>query len=221
MNKKINDCINLIEKNLYQKADLDYAKKANAYLLNQFKLLGVYTPQRQLAIKDILKVQFSKEELVELVNVLYHKEYRDFKYVAISLIKKNIKLFNINDLVWLKSLILIEPWWETVDSFAPVVGEIVKNNQRPMNDWINDESFWIRRAAIIHQLGWKLKTNKELLSQYALKQSSEKEFFIRKAIGWAFRDYARHNPNFVNNFMNDNKGIFSNLTYKEATKHLN
>ena len=217
---KINNYINLIEQNLYKQADLEYAKKANAYLLNQFKLMGVYTPKRKLAIKDVLQIQFDKEELIELVNVLYHKEYRDFKYVAISLIKKNIKLFSSNDLPWIKNLIITEPWWETVDSFAPIVGNIVKANQDPMDDWINDESFWIRRVAIIHQLGWKSKTNKELLCKYALQQSNEKEFFIKKAIGWAFRDYARCNPNFVNNFMNDNKKNFSNLTFKEATKHI-
>lgn len=217
---KINNYINLIEQNLYKQADLEYAKKANAYLLNQFKLMGVYTPKRKEAVKDILKINFSKEELTQLVNVLYYKEYRDFKYIAISLIRKNIKLFNTNDLLWIKNLILFEPWWETVDSFAPIIGLLVKNNQEIMNDWITDENFWIRRIAIIHQLGWKLETNKELLCRYALQQSSEKEFFIRKAIGWAFRDYARCNPNFVNDFMKQNKNKFSNLTFKEATKHI-
>lgn len=64
---KINNYINVIEQNLYNQADLEYAKKANAYLLNQFKLMGVYTPKRKEAVKDILKIQFSKEELVELL----------------------------------------------------------------------------------------------------------------------------------------------------------
>ncbi len=212
--------VNIIEKNLEIHVNKEYAEKANAYLLNQFKLLGIYTPKRKDAIKEVLKVNFSKKELIELTNILYRKEHRDFKYVAISILNKNIKLLTTEDLPWIKELILMEPWWETVDSFAPIVGKIIKYKQDIMNDWITDENKWIRRIAIIHQLGWKKETNVSLLMKFALSQSSEKDFFIRKAIGWAFRDYARYDPIFVKEFMFYNKNNFSNLTFKEALKRV-
>ncbi len=216
---ELSDLFHLIHFQLLELSNPNYAHKANAYLLNQFNLLGIYTKDRNLIVKNF-NFTLSKEQLFELVNLLYSNEYRDSKYVAISLLKKYIQLLDYQDLPIIKQMILIEPWWETVDSIAPIIGKLVINHQYLMDSWINDDNFWIRRIAIIHQIGWKSKTNKELLLKYCLKQSYEKEFFIRKAIGWALRDYARVNPIFVLNFMNQNKEKFSNLTFREATKHI-
>lgn len=73
---------------------------------------------------------------------------------------------------------------------------------------------------MIHQLGWKTNTDTDRLSRYALQLANESEFFIRKAIGWAFRDYAKCNPEFVARFMKKNGALFSNLSVREATKNL-
>ncbi len=211
-----------LEKKLYNLADEQYSKKANAYLLNKFILLGIYTPQRKEIIKPFLLEKLTREYLIELVNQLWNHKYRDFKYVAISFLKKNQNLLEEEDLIWIKSLALVDSWWDSIDSLAPIVGFIIKTKKlNTMDNWIQDKNFWIRRIAIIHQLGWKEDTNVERLAKYALSQAEEGEFFIRKAIGWAFRDYARNNPVFVWNFMQENKTKFSKLSYKEATKHLN
>lgn len=213
--------LNQIKLKFLSAKDEQYAIKANAYLLNQFKLLGLYTQQRKLIVKPFLEKKMTKQELIGLVNELWHQEYRDFKYVACSFLKKNIKLLSTEDLDWLQSLVLIDSWWDTVDSLVPIIGKIVKGSKdNPMDDWIAHENFWIRRVAIIHQLGFKVDTDISRLSKYALSQSVDKEFFIRKAIGWAFRDYARYDSTFVLDFMNNNKDKFSNLTYREAMKHI-
>jgi 3-methyladenine DNA glycosylase AlkD len=78
----------------------------------------------------------------------------------------------------------------------------------------------VRRSALLHKLGWRLDTDTTRLFGYALKLADEKEFFIRKAIGWALRDYARWNPQAVTNFLAEHRAVLSGLTLREAAKHL-
>jgi 3-methyladenine DNA glycosylase AlkD len=79
---------------------------------------------------------------------------------------------------------------------------------------------WVRRIALLHQLGWRDKTDRDRLFSYTLMRAHEKEFFIQKAIGWALRDYARHAPQAVREFISAEKGSLSPLSYREANKHL-
>lgn len=106
---------------------------------------------------------------------------------------------------------------------APVRRQVqagVLDAQRISDDWIEHSDFWVRRCAMLHQLGWRLGTDTSRLFRYSEQLASEDEFFIRKAIGWALRDYARWNPTAVQNFIEKKQGVFSGLTVREATKHL-
>jgi 3-methyladenine DNA glycosylase AlkD len=73
---------------------------------------------------------------------------------------------------------------------------------------------------MLHQLGWRLDTDTTRLLGYAQQLADEKEFFIRKAIGWALRDYARWNPQVVTDFLMAHRHTLSGLTVREAAKHL-
>lgn len=105
-----------------------------------------------------------------------------------------------------------------------MVGYMV--HQRPefgapiMDEWISQDYMWLRRAAILHQLTHKQYTNKERLFQHCLSCKHEEDFFIRKAIGWALRDYAHSNAKDVKEFVLQNKATFSALSVKEAMKHI-
>jgi len=120
-----------------------------------------------------------------------------------------------------------EPWWETVDSLAGVIGDVITRTRKTnldaqllMDDALSHSCLWVRRIAMTHQLGWRLNTDVVRLFKYAITLSSEKDFFIRKAIGWALRDYAKWNPTAVRAFLLNNKNHFSGLTIREATKHI-
>ena len=78
---------------------------------------------------------------------------------------------------------------------------------------------WVRRIAMLHQLGWKQHTDVQRLLAYALALGHEDEFFIRKAIGWALRDLARTQPETVRQFVLASASGLSALTVREATKH--
>jgi len=115
-----------------------------------------------------------------------------------------------------------KPWRETVDGVAGVIGKLVRahRTQQIMDAALSDASFWIRRIAMTHQLGWRLETDEARLFGYALQLAPEREFFIRKAIGWALRDHAKWGPQAVSRFVAAHEYAFSTLTVREATKHL-
>jgi 3-methyladenine DNA glycosylase AlkD len=72
---------------------------------------------------------------------------------------------------------------------------------------------------MLHQLGWRLETDRDRLFGYATTLAHEKEFFIRKAIGWALRDYARWDGAAVRAFVAAHEGVLSPLSRREALKH--
>ena len=208
-------------------ADRQRAVEMKAYLRNQFEFLGIQTPTRRSIYKDLPKLPKDPQYILKIANELWEKPEREYRYVACDLLIKNAKVFKLDDLPAFKNLLQKDSWWETVDSLSSAISDIVLNeklnnrqSQHTMDEWLLDSDFWVRRSAMIHQLGWKKHTDSDRLMQYALTLAPESEFFIRKAIGWAFRDYAKCNPAFVQNFMHLNKSVFSNLTVKEATKNL-
>jgi 3-methyladenine DNA glycosylase AlkD len=217
----------LVSDALTAHADPKRALEMKAYLRHQFEFLGIQTPTRRSICKVLPKVPKDAPLILQIANELWKKPEREFRYVACDLLSQNAQVFGLEDLPAIKKLLQQDSWWETVDSLSGAIGDIVLkekinhlNSQAIMDEWLQDSDFWVRRSAMIHQLGWKAKTDQERLSNYALSLSGESEFFIRKAIGWAFRDYARQDPVFVKSFMKKNASQFSNLTVREATKHL-
>jgi 3-methyladenine DNA glycosylase AlkD len=89
-----------------------------------------------------------------------------------------------------------------------------------MDSWIEDEYLWIRRVALIYQLLYKEETDKERLFAYCEKTMHEKDFFIRKALGWSLRQYAKTNPQDVSSFISKHRDKLSPLSFREASKSL-
>lgn len=80
---------------------------------------------------------------------------------------------------------------------------------------------WLRRVAIIHQLSMKEATDTQLLTRTIMNNLGSNEFFINKAIGWALRDYARINEEWVKNFLRQYQTELAPLSMREASKHIN
>ena len=85
---------------------------------------------------------------------------------------------------------------------------------------IASPDLWLRRVALLHQLEWKEHTDQARLFDYCRQCANEKEFFIRKAIGWALRQYARTEPEAVRSFLAAHRKNLSGLSFREASKHL-
>lgn len=204
-------------------ADPERAAGMRAYQRGQFDFLGIPAPLRRAAVKSCA-VNLPWPALLELAEQLWDEPRREYQYAAIDLLDLHRKRLPAEAIGPLLALASRKPWWETVDGLAGVIGKLVRAHrecgaQQLMDAALRDESFWIRRIAMTHQLGWRLETDEARLFGYALQLASEREFFIRKAIGWALRDYAKWSPQAVSGFVTVHADLLSPLTVREAMKH--
>lgn len=192
-----------------------------AYMRNQFEFLGVGTPARRAATKALYQGMngYSADELIEVAWALWNCCEREYQYAAVDLLAMYSSRLDVDHLPFLMELVQSKSWWDTVDAIASVVGNVLRYRHDAMNQAIIHQNMWVRRVALLHQLGWRDKTDEALLFSYSLQRAHEKEFFIQKAIGWALRDYARHNPQAVREFTVAEKSRLSPLSYREANKH--
>ncbi|MGL4394614.1 MAG: DNA alkylation repair protein [Brevinema sp.] len=205
-------------------ANTEAALWSAKYMKNQFAFYGVIHPTRRKILKEIF-VQSKKlpmDELLGLIFELSKGEYREEFYTAIDLITQNVKRFSYEEFQKLYPLIELNPWWDSVDSLQKPFSMWIKNNPDKLeeitNFWNEKDLFWYKRIAMIIQLHWKLDTKTEILKSLILANKHIDEFFIQKAIGWSLRDYGKHNPQWVREFLNEYE--FSKLATREASKYL-
>ena len=134
--------------------------------------------------------------------------------------KKFLKYEDINKM---KEYIQSKEWWDTIDCFDRIIGDIGLKDTRVailMLKWSQDDDFWLRRIAIDHQLLRKDQTDQHLLEKIIVNNLNSDEFFINKAIGWSLRDYSKTDPEWVRNFIEKYRDKMSSLSIKEASKYL-
>ncbi len=206
-------------------ADAERAAGARAYMRDKFEYLGISTPIRRTAVAQLIKV-FKPGDAAELrkaADGLWKMHEREYQYVAVDLLVRCHGVLSLEDLPWLLDLAQEKSWWDTVDCIVKVVGKIVRRSgvkgKRAMDAAVKHGNFWVRRIAMLHQLGLRDETDTERLFRYAELLAAEKEFFIRKAIGWALRDYAWHDWRAVEKFLKSAHGGLSGLTTREASKN--
>jgi len=123
-----------------------------------------------------------------------------------------------------ESLIRSGAWWDVVDDIAThlvrdtVLASPVGEGRR-MREWSRADSVWVRRASILSQLGGREKLDQRLLADVIKPNLGDRDFFIRKAIGWALRDHAKTSPEWVQRFVLAHPGL-SGLSRREALKHV-
>jgi 3-methyladenine DNA glycosylase AlkD len=210
-------------------ADAQRALAMRAYMRDHFEFIGVPTPLRRQAVLPVFKrlTVENTDHLLACANVLWWMPEREFQYVATDLLARKWKTLAAADIAHLLTLAQRSAWWDSIDPLAGVVGDILKaarahtpGVQAAMDAALQHDSLWVRRIAMIHQLGWREHTDEERLFGYARSLAAESDFFIRKAIGWALRDYAWHAPDAVSTFLSASRDIMSPLTVREASKHL-
>ena len=155
-----------------------------------------------------------------------HTGPREVMYAAVAYAAHFSDHHSVEHLPLYKRLVSEGGWWDIGDwvSNRIVASVMLKERSRTaavMRKWIHDEVLWVRRAAILSQMGHKEQTDQRLLFEFSLDRAEEEDFFIRKAIGWALRAYARTEPDAVRDFLAKNKKKLSTLTIREAGKHLN
>lgn len=199
------------------------AEKQKAYMRNQFAFLGLTTPERRLLQKALFQAKRiqGEKELYRMLVELWSLEEREYQYCAMDLVRYHLKWLSVDSLEICEKMIRQKSWWDTVDDLAiNMVGKLLGQDFKQMDRWIQDPNLWIRRSAIISQIKRKKETDATRLFTYCEQTAHEKEFFIRKAIGWALREYSKHHPQAVRQFLEISKDKLSGLSIREASKYL-
>lgn len=144
-------------------------------------------------------------------------------YAGMELFGRHVKRMDPSWLTLAEEIILQHSWWDTVDYIAvKIVGPILLRHPDHLQDlarrWMDSDERWLQRTVLIMQLQWKERTHEQLLFQNCAELAHHKDPFIRKAIGWALRQYARSRPDAVRWFVANHQ--FSPLSVREALKHL-
>ncbi len=210
---------------LQEVADPATAAGMRAYMRDRFEFVGVKTPERRRASKQLVTAskRLDLDQLLGLVDELREQPHREFHYVASDVLRANDRRLPPEWIEPIRRWITTDAWWDTVDAIAsPTVGTMVRSHPDlvdVMDEWIDGE-LWLARTAIIHQLRFGDDTDEERLFRYARRRAGDPDFFIRKGIGWALRQYARTAPDAVRTFVDAHVDELAPLTIREATKHL-
>lgn len=203
-----------------ENVDSEIALGQSAYMKNLFPFLGLKRPARNELQKKFFR-DFSGDA-VKAFSLLWEQPEREFQYAALDLAMKCHREWDESFFHLFCEKITEKLWWDSVDLIASnLIGRYILQNPKHkelMEKWITDENLWRRRTAILHQLKWKESTDEEKLFQYCTLCSGEKEFFIRKAIGWALREYSKTNPEAVRDFI-DNTSL-QPLSIREGSRHI-
>ncbi|CAE6853459.1 hypothetical protein R69746_07469 [Paraburkholderia aspalathi] len=173
-------------------ADAGRAVAMRAYMRDQFEFIGVPTPLRRKAMLPVFKrlpVE-NAEHLLACAHVLWAMPQREYQYAATDLLARKWKTLAIADIEHLLTIAQRSAWWDSIDPLAGVVGDILKSarEQTPhaqacMDAALEHESLWVRRIAMIHQLGWRDDTDETRLFGYARSPRSRTSLFARRSAG--------------------------------------
>ena len=198
-----------------------------AYMKTDTPFYGIPRPDLVKVYKEMRRLYpiTSRNEYLAAVKALWARPHREEKYCAIKLAVDHPEYVAIGSVPLYRRMILEGAWWDFVDEIAVrLVGKVLLDDREPMRPkldrWIDDPNMWIRRTAILSQIKHKSRTDRDQLFGYCLKRAEEKEFFIRKAIGWSLCEYAKTEPDVVREFALEHRDRLSGLSFREATKHL-
>lgn len=210
-------------------ADPVRAVGMRAYQRDQFDFLGIQAGPRRQAVAALLRQPLDADALLAIAQLLWQRPERECQYVGADLLIRQHRTLGLDAVGPLLALARQKAWWDTVDALAGVVGDVIRaartadpgsDPQRLMDTALQHPDLWVRRIAMLHQLGWRLDTDTDRLFRYAETLAPETDFFIRKAIGWALRDYARWDAAAVRRFVAAHQVQLSGLTVREALRRV-
>lgn len=216
---------------LAQHADPERAAGQQRYMKSTLPYLGLTSPTLAAALRPVLAdpalAVSSREQWEATIEALWQRAtHREHWYAAIALARhRSSRAWVDGDAMPLwRSLVRRGAWWDVVDEIAThlvrdtVLADPSVEGLR-MREWAADDSLWVRRAAIISQVGARDRADQDLLRDVIEPNIADTDFFSRKAIGWALRDHARHDPDWVRAFVEAHPDL-SGLSRREALKHL-
>jgi len=221
--------IDELECDLRGVGDEERARGAKAYLKSDLEFIGVAAKPLRKVARDFLERHPGHDRawLTNLVKNAWDRPVFELKAVAVAVLERNTRMFEIADLELVELLLRRSDTWALVDWLctkvaAPLVEREPAAAEPILRRWSTDHDFWIRRASILAQLpGLRAGGGDfELFAALASSMVGEREFFIRKAIGWVLRDVSKKRPGLTYDFLTEHIEKVSGLTFREGSKYL-
>ncbi len=211
-------------------ADSGRAPAMQAYMKSAMPYLGVANGPRTALCKEVfaaLNWPDSAAWQADVLAIWRAAQFREERYCAVNLSGvRAARTFQAMDaLAMYEEMIVTGAWWDYVDEIATnrlglILAADPARMKPAMLGWARGDNMWKRRSAILCQLHAKAATDRHFLMACMAPSLSSKEFFLRKAIGWALRHYARTDPDWVRSYVADNDAALSPLSKREALKHI-
>ena len=205
----------------------DHAADMQRYMKSSMPFLGVRVPLVRTAVRDAVRQHppADLDALTAAATTLWQEaSFREERYAATALTGLPLARGRLELLPLHHEMIVTGAWWDHVDEVAGRVGRVLLAHPVELTpvlrSWARDDSLWLRRCAIISQLRLRERTDTDLLTDVVDANLDDREFFVRKAIGWALRDYAFTDPDWVRRFVAERSDRMSPLSRREALKHL-
>ena len=205
--------------------DPEAAVAMRAYMRDQFDFVGIQSAARTAIARDAFAGlgRPTADDVLAFAHESWARPERDHQYVAARLLRRHVTLLDATAIDDLRTLTITKSWWDTVDELSRnVVGPLVLAHPElveVMDRWIDDDDLWLARTAILHQGTSKAATDADRLFRYCLRRAADTEFFLRKAIGWALRDYSKVDQAAVRAFVAAHDAELSGLSKREALRY--
>jgi 3-methyladenine DNA glycosylase AlkD len=220
----------ILRAELVRARDPKKAPAMQAYMKSAMPYLGIQTPGVRALCTRLFAahpIETAEDWQGTCLQIWREAEFREERYAAIGL--TGFRLYGsfqtLETLAMYEEMIVTGAWWDFVDPIASNrLGTLLKaypgRMRTTMLKWSRCGDMWKRRSAIICQLGFKGETDLELLYACIEPSLSSKEFFLRKAIGWALRQYAWSDPREVVRYVREHADELSALSRREALKNI-
>ncbi len=209
-------------------ADADRAVQEKRYLKSDLEFLGVSLPAIRQAVTEKARAYpgLGRADAIAWARALWREPVHERRSAAIEILRRYVTELRPADLELVEAWVRAARGWAYVDPLAgDIAGRIALRHPQawPLIDrWARDEDFWVRRAALLTLLPGirQGRPERERFERYATPMLTEKEFFIRKAIGWVLRETSKKNPAYVAAWTGRHLDRMSGVTFREAVRRL-
>jgi 3-methyladenine DNA glycosylase AlkD len=206
----------------------DQAAQEKRYLKSELEFFGVGVPALRRVVKSAVRGYPGLDEagMVAWAVALWRAPVHERRMAAAEILTLAAPRLGAGDLTTVERLLRESGTWALVDGLAvSVAGEIALRDRRswPVIDgWAADPDFWVRRSALLALLRGVRTGRPDLprFTRYAEPLLAEREFFIRKAIGWVLREISRRDPDWVAAWTQGHIFEMSGVTFREAVRRL-
>ena len=217
-----------IEQRLSSLGTPERAEHEKRYLKSDLDFYGATVWEVRRAAKDELAAgpEPDRAELLATVEALWSRPVHECRAAAVELLAQRVDLLEPDDMQVVERLVRESRTWALVDALAPsVAGPLVERHPEltaTLDRWAADDDFWVRRAALLALLLPLRRGDGDFkrFGRYADAMLDEREFFIRKAIGWVLRETSKKQPQLVYEWLLPRAERASGVTIREAVKYL-